>query len=197
MRLREILRRGTNQVLVIAASALAVAGVFLAQTEQLFGSVRGSETRDLISSPITTAGLAANIDRATAANFQIGDGVAGIQTYVSKVTLGVLGHAYSVFGISINDPHYASLLHSNTFAPGNYTLSQRIPAEGANPWDILLALLAAIILVVAVARGRREFRLALALCLSLGCGYLLVTGVSKWAPYNVRYQLPSSWPYPP
>ena len=41
-----------------------------------------------------------------------------------------------------------------------------------------------------MARGRREFRLALALCLSLGCGYLLVTGVSKWAPYNVRYQLP-------
>ena len=188
--LRETLRRGIHQVLVIAASALAVAGVFLAQTEQLFGSVRGSETRDLISSPITTAGLAANIDRATAANFQIGDGVAGIQTYVSKVALGVLGHAYSVFGISVNDPHYASLLHSNTFAPGNYTLYQRIPAVGANPWHILLVLSAAIILVVAVARGRREFRLALVLCLSLGCGYLLVTGVSRWAPYNVRYQLP-------
>ena len=32
--------------------------------------------------------------------------------------------------------------------------------------------------------------MALVLCLSLGCGYLLVTGVSKWAPFNVRYQLP-------
>lgn len=188
--LGETLRQGISQVLVIAASALAVAGIFLAQTEQLFGSVRGSETKDLISSPITVGGLAANIDRATAANFQIGDGVAGIQTYVSKVALGVLGHAYSVFGVSMNDPHYASLLHSDTFAPGNFTLSQRIPAEGANPWDILLVLSAAIILVVAVARGRREFRMTLALCLSLGCGFLLVTGVSKWAPYNVRYQLP-------
>ena len=105
-------------------------GIFLAQTEQLFGSFRGSETKDLISSPITIAGLAANIDRATAANFQIGDGVAGIQTYVSKVVLGVLGHAYSVFGVSINDPHYASFLHSDTFAPGDFTLPQRIQTSG-------------------------------------------------------------------
>ena len=188
--LEEVFRRGVQHMLVIGASALVVVGVFLAQTEQLYGSVRGSETRDLISSPITVAGLAANVDRATAANFQIGDGVAGMQTYVSKVALGALGHAYSVLGVSMNDPHYASLLHSDTFAPGNFTLTQRIPAVGANPWDILLALAAAILLVVAVARGRREFRLALALCLSLGSGYLLVTGVSKWAPYNVRYQLP-------
>ena len=188
--LEETVRLWIKPALVIATSALAVAGVFLAQTEQLYGSIRGSETNDLISSPITIPGLAANVDRATAAKFQIGDGVAGIQTYVSKVALGVLGHTYSVFGVSMNDPHYASLLHSNTFAPGNFTLAQRIPAEGANPWDVLLALSAAIILVVAVVRGRREFRMALALCLSLGCGYLLVTGVSKWAPYNVRYQLP-------
>ena len=188
--LEETLRRGVNHVLVIGASALAVIGIFLAQTEQLYGSVRGSETRDLTSSPITVAGLAANIDRATAANFQIGDGVAGIQAYVSKVALGALGHAYSVFGVSINDPHYASLLHSETFAPGNFTLTQRIPAVGANPWNILLTLSMALLLVLAVARGRREFRVPLALCLSLGCGYLLVTGVSKWAPYNVRYQLP-------
>ncbi len=188
--MEETLRQGIKQVLIIAATALAVAGVFLAQTEQLYGSIRGSETKDLISSPITIPGLAANIDRATAANFQIGDGVAGVQTYVSKVALGVLGHAYSVFGVSMNDPHYASLLHSDTFAPGNFTVAQRIPAEGANPWHILLAIAAAAILVVLVFRGRREFRMALALCLSLGCGYLLVTGVSKWAPYNVRYQLP-------
>jgi hypothetical protein len=188
--LEETFRRGVSHVLVIGASALAVIGIFLVQTEQLYGSVQGSETRDLISSPVTVAGLAANVDRATAANFQIGDGVAGIQTYVSKVALGALGHAYSVFGVSMNDPRYASLLHSDTFAPGNFTLTQRIPAVGANPWNILLALSAVFLLVVAVARGRREFRMALALCLSLGCGYLLVTGVSKWAPYNVRYQLP-------
>jgi hypothetical protein len=188
--LEETLRRGISQVLVIAVSALAVGGVFLAQTEQLFGSFRGSETKDLVSSPITIAGLAANIDRSTAADFHIGDGVAGIQTYVSQVVLGVLGHAYSVFGVSMNDPHYASYLHSDTFAPGNFTVPQRIPAVGANPWNILLALSAAIILVVVVARGRREFRMALVLCLSLGCGYLLVTGLSKWAPFNVRYQLP-------
>jgi hypothetical protein len=188
--IEETLRRGFYVVVVVGASTLAVAGVFLAQTERLFGTYRGSETRDLISSPITIGGLAANIDRATAANFQIGDGVAGVQTYVSKFALGAFGHAYSLFGVSMNDPRYASTLHSATFAPGNYTLTQRVPAVGANPWDILLALSAAIILVVTVSRGRREFRRALVVCLGLGCGYLLVTGVSKWAPYNVRYQLP-------
>ena len=41
-----------------------------------------------------------------------------------------------------------------------------------------------------MARGRREFRLALVLSLSLGCGFLLFTGIGKWEPYNVRFQLP-------
>ncbi len=188
--LRGTLRPAVNQVLVIGASALAVAGVFLAQTEQLFGTLVGPATSDLISSPRTIAGFGANVDRYTAANFRIGDGVAGIQTYVSKVALGVLGHVYSVFGVSINDPHYAKILNSYTFAPGDYTLFQRLPEFGANPWDILLAIAAGIILVVAVARGRREFRVALVLCLSLGCGYLLLTGTPKFLPYNLRLQLP-------
>jgi len=184
------LRRGINPVLTIAASTIAIAGVFLAQTEELFGTFVGPTAKSLISSPITVAGLGANIDRATAANFQIGDGVAGIQTYVSMVVLGVLGHVYFFFGVSINDPHYAGVLHSDTFAPGDYTLYQRIPEFGANPWNILLAVATAIILVAAVARGRREFRVALVFCLSLSCGFLLVTGIDKWSPFTVRFQLP-------
>ncbi len=188
--LRETLRPGIKQVLVIGASTIAVAGVFLAQTEQLFGTFVGPATSALISSPRTIAGFGANVDRYTAANFHIGDGVAGIQTYVSMVVLGVLGHAYSVFGVSINDPHYTGTLHSDSFAPADYTLFQRLPEFGASPWNILLAISAAIILVVAVARGRREFRVALVLSLSLGCGYLLLTGIPKFLPYNVRLQLP-------
>ena len=178
------------QILIIAASAVAIVGVFLVQTEQLFGALLGPSSKALISSPVTIPGLGANVDRATAANFQIGDGVAGVDTYVSKVVLGVLGHVYSVFGVSINDPHYASVLHSNTFATSDYRLVQRIAEYGANPWNILLAVFALVVLVVAVARGRREFRLALVLALSLGCGFLVFTGIGKWAPFNVRYQLP-------
>lgn len=188
--LQGTLRPGINQVLVIGASALAVAGVFLAQTAQLFGAFVGPATSALLSSPKTIPGFAANVDRYTAANFRIGDGVSGIQTYVSKVVLGVLGHAYSVFGVSINDTHYTGILHSDTFAPGDYTLFQRIPEFGANPWDVLLAISAAIILVVVVVRGRRELRLALVLSLSLGCGYLLLVGLPKFLPYNLRLQLP-------
>lgn len=187
---RETLRNGIAQLLVIAASALAIVGVFLVQTEQLFGALVGPSTRNLISSPITIAGFGANVDRATAANFQIGDGVAGVDTYVSKVALGILRHAYSVFGISINDPHYAGVLHSNTFAISDYTLFERLPDFGANPWNVLLAVSAFVVLVVAVARGRRELRVALVLSLGLGCGFVLFTGIGRWEPYDVRFQLP-------
>jgi hypothetical protein len=177
-------------VAAIGASALAVVGVFLAQTYQLFGSFVGPNTKALISSPITLAGFGANIDRATAANFEIGDGVAGIQTYVSKLALGALHHVYSVFGVSLNDPHFAGVMNSKTFAEQDYTLYQRIPEFGANPWDVLLAVLAVIVLLVAVVRGRRQFRIALLLSLSLGCGYLLLTGTGKWEPFDVRFQVP-------
>jgi hypothetical protein len=187
---REAWRNGMAQVLVIAASAVAIVGVFLVQTEQLFGALLGPSSKALISSPITIPGLGANVVRATAANFQIGDGVAGIDTYVSKVVLGLLRHTYSAFGISMNDPNYASVLHSDTFAISDYRLVQRIAEFGANPWNVLLAVAALVVLVVAVARGRKEFRLALVLGLSLGCGFLLFTGIGKWAPFNVRYQLP-------
>jgi hypothetical protein len=187
---RAALRRVGSQLLVIGASALAIVGAFLVQTEQLFGTFVGPSTKALISSPITVAGFGANVDRATAANFQIGDGVSGIDTYVSKVALGVLGHAYSVFGVSINNLHYAGVPNSHTFALGNYSLFQRIPEFGANPWNILLAVSALVVLVVAVARGRNELRLALVLALSLGCGFVVFTGIGKWEPYDVRFQLP-------
>jgi hypothetical protein len=188
--LQVTLGRAINHVWVIGASALAVAGVFLAQSEQLFGTLVGPDTKALIISPITVNGMGANIVRATAANFRIGDGVAGVQTYISMIALGTLRRVYSVFGVSINDKHYAGVLHSNTFAAGDHTLYQRIPEFGANPWNILLALSAAIALLVAVARGRRNLRLALVLSLTLGCGFLLLTGIGKWEPYDVRFQVP-------
>jgi hypothetical protein len=187
---RETLRSGIAQLLVIAATAVAIVGVFLVQTEQLFGTLVGPSTKNLISSPITIAGFGANVDRATAANFQIGDGVSGIDTYVSMVALGALRHAYSVFGVSINDPHYAGVLQSHTFATGDYSLFQRLPDFGANPWHVLLALSAFVVLVVVVARGRKDLRLALVLSLGLGCGFVLFTGIGRWEPYDVRFQLP-------
>ena len=167
--LEETVRLWIKPALVIATSALAVAGVFLAQTEQLYRIDSGCATMSPhFSSPITIPGLAANVDRATAAKIPIWRRGRRHPNVRQQGRVGRAGsRVYSVFGVSMNDPHYASLLHSNTFAPGNFTLAQRIPAEGANPWDVLLALSAAIILVVAVVRGRREFRMALALCLSL------------------------------
>jgi hypothetical protein len=188
--LRATLGRAINHVWVIAASAFAVAGVFLVQSEQLFGSLVGPDTKALIISPITLDGMGANIVRATAADFRIGDGIAGVQSYVSMIALGTLQRFYSVFGVSINDQHYAGVLHSNTFAAGDHTLYQRIPEFGANPWDILLAVSAAVALLVAVVRGCRKLRLALVLSLTLGCGFFLLTGIGKWEPYDVRFQVP-------
>ena len=116
-RTRQRWRTGSPRFSVIAASTIAIVGVFLVQTDQLFGTLLGPSTKDLISSPITIRLVLEPMStRATAANFHIGDGVAGLQTYVSKMALGVLRHAYSVFGVSINNPHFAGVLHSQTFA---------------------------------------------------------------------------------
>ena len=188
---QETLRRGINQVLVIGASAVAIIGVFIVQTEQLFGSFVGPTASGLVSSPLTIAGFGANVDRSVAANFDIGDGVAGIDTYVSMVTLGILRHVYSVFGVPLNDVHF-TLLQQNgdPFAVGNYTLYQRVGEFGANPWNILLAVTSLVVLAVAVARGRKEFRVALVLGLGLVCGFVFFTGIAKWSNNSVRYQLP-------
>jgi hypothetical protein len=187
----ETLRGGINQVLVVAASAVAIIGVFVVQTEQLFGSFVGSTASGLVSSPLTIAGFGANVDRSVAANFDIGDGVAGIDTYVSMVALGILRHVYSVFGVPLNDVRF-TLLQQNgdPFAAGNYTLFQRVGEFGANPWNILLAVTSLAVLAVAVARGRKEFRVALVLGLSLVCGFVFFTGIAKWSNNSVRYQLP-------
>jgi hypothetical protein len=185
------LRRGINQIVVIGASAVAVVGVFLVQTAQLFGSLEGPTTKGLIDSHITISGMAANTIRATAANFQIGDGSAGIQTYVSKIALGILGHTYSIFGIAQNNPdYYYGTQHGDMFATTYYSPYQRVPEFGANPWNILLFVSAILVLAVALARGHKHFRIVLVLALSLGAGFLLFTGLDKWAPFNVRYQLP-------
>jgi hypothetical protein len=190
--LREALQNGMAQVLIIGGSALAIVGVFLAQTDQLFGTFVGPTTKSLISSPLTISGFGANVDRATAANFQIGDGVAGIQTYVSKIVLGALRHVYSIFGVSFTNQHYTygTEQNVNPFLLGDWRVYQRAPEYGANPWNILLAVAAALVLLFAVARGRRHLRVPLLWALTLGCGFILFTGIDKWAPYNVRYQLP-------
>jgi hypothetical protein len=183
-------RRMVAQFAVIITTALAIVGAFVVQTAQVFGSLVGPTASGLTIGPFSIAGFGSNIVRSVAANFDIGDGVSGLDTYVSMLMLGGLKRVYSVFGVSINDPSFTITKHQHTFATANYSLYQRIGEFGANPWNVLLSVLALVILVVCVARGRREFRLALLLTLSLGCGFVFFTGIAKWSPFAVRYQLP-------
>ncbi len=188
---RTTLENGIAQVAVIAASTVAIVSVFLVQTDQVFGTLLGPTTKDLISSPITIRGLGANVTAPRRPTSISVTASPAFKPTSARWRWASLRHTYSVFGVSINNPHFAGILHSQTFAVSDYTLDQRIAAYGANPWNVLLAVAAIVVLIVAVARGRREFRLSLVLALSLGCGFLLLTGIGKWEPYDVRFQLPS------
>ena len=69
-------------------------------------------------------------------------------------------------------------------------MTARTAAIGADPWNVLLALAALIVLVVGVWRGRSYLRRPFAVAVGLTVGYLLFTAVARWSEFNVRYYLP-------
>lgn len=176
--------------LAVSAGAIVVAGPFALKNTQLFGSTIGPTSRSTISAPISLGPFMANIVRSTASNFDVGNGVSGLDTYLSMAVLGVSHHIYSIFGISPTDARFAVGPNTNTFAVTDYSFAQRTESLASNPWQVLLIGVAFVVLAIGVRRGLKELRVTLALALALASGYLLFSGVARWSPYNVRYGLP-------
>jgi hypothetical protein len=187
---RSWLFRFVGQFAALVVSAVVVTGPFIIQNIQLFGSAIGPASRALTISPITLDGMGANMVRSTASEFDVGNGLNGPYTYLSKGILPVLSHAYSVFGVPLTDPDDGYSQNSHVFAVRNYALQQRLGDFGANPWHVLLMVMATIVVVVAVIRGHRYLRRALLTAIALGAGYVLFTGLYWWNPFGVRLVLP-------
>jgi hypothetical protein len=175
---------------VTGATVIAVVGPFVAQTVSLFGSAIGPVSRGTINAQFTLSGFGANVTRATAGNFEIGDGVSGISSYTSMVVLGILRHLYPLFGVSEQDRRYVVGSYANPFVVKDYTFFVRLSDYGANPWHVLLAVAALVMLGIGVLRGRRALRVPLLLGIALSVGYVLFSGTARWSPFEVRYAMP-------
>jgi hypothetical protein len=180
---------------VAGAGALAMVGPFLVQTWQLVGSVVGPTSKSTVNAQISLASFGANLVRTTAGNFDIGDGTAGISTYTSMIALGILRHIYPIFGISQNDSRFSLQANFDPFRVTYYSYLDRLSDYGANPWDVALAMVSLVILVVAVWRGAKHLRVALVLAVALSVGYILFSGVARWSPFEVRYAMPLMVPW--
>ncbi len=187
---RSWLVRSAGQIAALVVAAVVVVGPFIVQNIQLFGSPIGPASRALTISPITLDGMGANVVRSTALEFDVGNGLNGPYTFLSKWLLPALSHVYSVFGVPVTDPDDGYSLNSHVFALRDYTLQQRLGDFGANPWHVLLMVVAIIVLVVSVIRGHRFLRRALLTAIALGAGYVLFTGLYWWNPFGVRLVLP-------
>jgi 4-amino-4-deoxy-L-arabinose transferase-like glycosyltransferase len=176
----------------MGGAAVAVVAPFVYQNLLRFNSFVGPTERTTIISTYDPRGMAGNVIRAIALNFDIGDGVAGLETYVSKVTLGVLGPIYNVFGVRQSDPRFAfESTRSNPFLISNYSVTSRLEEIGANPWHVLLIVASLLVVTAGVLLGRRSLRPTLLLALGLVVGFLIFNGTARWSQYSVRYNLPS------
>jgi hypothetical protein len=165
---------------------VGVVGPFMTQNIQLLGSPVGPASKALTISPISLDGMGADVMRSTAAEFDVGDRGNGPYSYLAKGVLPVLKHVYSIF----SDRNDSIARDYHVFAVRNYTLEQRLGDYGANPWHVVLMVLATIVLAVSVLRGNRILRRALLLAVTLGAGYLLFSGLYRWNPFGVRLILP-------
>lgn len=185
-----VMRTGAAVVAGVAGIA-AMALPFVIQTEQLFGSAVGPTSHTTIDSPINVKTFGASLLRNTASNFEIGNNGNNPETWLSHGVLHILGALYPAF----HQPWDAVNLTlgvppASPFAHFNYALYQRVDAFGANPWHVLLLLLATIVFLVGVLRQRREDRLPAAMALALWCGYALFWGTAKWSWHETRYSMP-------
>jgi hypothetical protein len=184
------LRRASAVGAVAVVCALVVMVPFSVQNIEVFHSPVGPSTTAAESSPLTFDAGAANVLRATANNFHIGNGQSGLDTYVSKIALGALGHAYNLFHISQGDYRYSVTPTFQAFTVQLQSSNVRDEDLGANPWEVLLIVPALAVLAVAIRRGARNLRIALLLGLGLAVGYVLFSFIAKWGIYDSRYGLP-------
>jgi hypothetical protein len=187
---QELFRRVVAVLAVGGVAALVVVGPFTAQNVELFGSPFGPASSTAASSPFSFQAGAANVTRSMANNFHIGNGHSGPEYYVSRVALGTLSDAFSLFHVAQNNPNYSVTPAYRAFTVRDYSSSQRTETLSANPWEVILVVVSLVVLAVAVWRGSRRLRIVLLLGLGLSCGYLLFTFIAKWGIWDSRYALP-------
>ncbi|MGH9079825.1 MAG: hypothetical protein ACRDYE_07085 [Acidimicrobiales bacterium] len=185
----EAFRRSFGLCLAVGIGVVVTAGLFAAQNSE-FGSVTGATAKTTTNLAVMPAASAGNVVRSTAANFDVGNGVKGVDTYLSRSVLPVLHGAYSALGVSPRDVRFLVGPYSNPFARQNYQFTDRQSNVGANPWNVLLIGVAVVVLVVAWLRGSRNVRTALLLAAALTGGFVAFAGSARWAGTGVRYQLP-------
>ena len=179
------------RVAFVGVIALAVVGVFLVQNDRATGSPLGSTASTTIVAGSRVAAVGPNVVRAVASNFDIGNGAPGPETEVSKVALDILKPAYDLFGVAQTNRDYSLVPTQSPFTVGNYSQKTRLSDFGANPWHVLLSVVALLVLGWSVIRGRRKFRVALGVGLGIALGFILFAGSARWSPFNVRYLIPS------
>jgi 4-amino-4-deoxy-L-arabinose transferase-like glycosyltransferase len=187
---RVAIGRGVALVATTAVCAVIVIAPFAVQNVELFGSPFGPSSANALSSPLTADAGAANVLRSTANNFHFGGGASGLDSYVSRFSLDLLGHAFNLFHIAQSDSRYSVTPSYQAFTVGDYAFASRSEGLGANPWDVILLMTSLVVLVVAVRRGAKNLRISLLLASGLTAGYLLFTFTAKWGIYNARYSLP-------
>ena len=191
--LDSIARLLATRIGAMGGAAVAVVAPFVYQNTVLFNSFVGPIERSTIISTYDPQGMAGNVIRSIALNFDIGDGVAGFETYVSRVTLGVLKPIYNVFGVRQSDPRFSfeATRRVDPFVVSNYSSANRVEELGANPWHVLLIVASLLVVTAGVLLGRRSLRPTLLLALGLVVGFLIFNATARWSPYSVRYNLPS------
>jgi hypothetical protein len=187
---RRAIRRGVALVATTAVCAVIVVAPFAVQNVELFGSPFGPSSANALSSPLTAEVGAANVVRSTANNFHFGSGGSDLDSYVSRFSLDLLGHAFDLFHVAQSDFRYSVTPSSQAFTVADYASASRSEGMGANPWDVILLMASLVVLVVAVRRGAKNLRTSLLLAIGLSAGYLLFTFTAKWGIYNARYSLP-------
>jgi hypothetical protein len=187
---RTVGRQLARTATICTATFLVLAGPFLGQNIELFGSPFGPISKSTISVDLTAPAVAANVVRSTADNFMIGNGKSGIDTEVSKIMLGTLRHLYSFLGVAPADSRYAMGTNFGAFTVSDYSQSDRSEDSSADPWNVFLIIASIAALSLGVIRGAKELRTPLMVAAGLGLGYILFTGTARWSVFVVRYEVP-------
>ncbi len=179
---------------IVGVMVALLAGPSLYQNQKLFGTFDGPDAQAVLSSDLTWRAAGANIVRATAANFMMGNGTSGPETAISKFVLAKLHGVYGAFGVRQGNPNYfegpESTVFFDAFQVRDYDQWVRSEDEGADPLQVVLMCFAATACLILVVRGDRRMRVLALMASTLTLGYLLLAGIARWQIFEVRFFIP-------
>jgi hypothetical protein len=171
-----------------------LAGPSLYVNQRLFGSLDGPDAQAVLSADLTWRAAGANIVRATAANFMIGNGTSGPETAISRFALAKFHGLYGAFGVRQDNLNYFegpdTGIYFDAFRVQNYDVWARSEDEGADPLQVVLLCIAGGACVILVVRGNRRMRVLALMAGTLTLGYLLLAGIARWQVFEVRFFIP-------